>query len=505
MEYFQHSNLNTDLVVCVVLGIIFVGFIAARLSTRARLPLPPGPPGQFFSGNAHQLPSGPGGRQYLEWSKSYGDVLHLRNWSSHIIVLNSEKAIRDLFARRAENYSDRVQTPMYCDPSLVDRGKTVFSTNYGERFRRYSKLLHQALSKSAIAAYEGVQAEATDRMLTDIARKPEAFVQHIRACTTRIILKVAYGYDLTVPEDGGEDYFVKLVEESIALGNESFKPGRWLVNSFPILRHVPEWMPGAGFKRWARGARVKLHEMTRAPIEMVKQQMAEGTAAPSFVSRNLEEGADQETLTWVAAALYVGGADTTVAALSTFVLLMVRYPEVQRKAQAELAALGRLPTAEDRPRLPYVEAVMKECMRYNTIGPMALAHCARREDEYAGIRIPRGATVYSNIWAVTRDERIYSDPEVFRPERFIGEKAERDPWDIIFGFGLRRCPGRYLADATLFIAIAKLLAAFEFRPEVDAAGRETIPLEQWTSGPNCGPKPFQCQIIARPNEALLSL
>lgn len=114
-------------------------------------------------------------------SRHAGDILHLRNWSSHIIVLNSEKAIRDVFARRAENYSDRMQTPMYCDPSLVDRGKTVFSTNYGERFRRYSKLLHQALSKSAIAAYEGVQAEATDRMLADIARKPEAFVQHIRA------------------------------------------------------------------------------------------------------------------------------------------------------------------------------------------------------------------------------------------------------------------------------------------------------------------------------------
>lgn len=95
-------------------------------------------------------------------------------------MLNSERAIRDLFSRRANIYSDRPQTPMYCDPSLVDRGKTVFSTNYGERFRRYSKLLHQALSRSAVGAYVGVQENATDRLLLDLVRKPEAFVEHIR-------------------------------------------------------------------------------------------------------------------------------------------------------------------------------------------------------------------------------------------------------------------------------------------------------------------------------------
>lgn len=199
------------------------------------------------------------------------------------------------------------------------------------------------------------------------------------------------------------------------------------------VRHVPEWMPGAGFKRWARGARVKLHEMTRAPIEMVKQQMvstkhlitytvkvayqaqAEGTAAPSFVSRNLEEGADQETLTWVAAALYVGGADTTVAALSTFVLLMVRYPEVQRKAQAELAALGRLPTAEDRPRLPYVEAVMKECMR-------ALSMKRSRREELLIPRFLQG-TIRSGRWRLRtlHDARTSTLGSVFR----AGQRSTR--------------------------------------------------------------------------------
>ncbi|EJD35338.1 cytochrome P450 [Auricularia subglabra TFB-10046 SS5] len=450
-----------------------------------------------------------------------GDLIHLRNYSRHVIVLNSERAIRDLIVRRADIYSDRPQTTMYCD--LVGRGKTVFSSNHGERFRQYSRLLHQALSKTAIRDYQSAQDDATNRMLKSMLLNPDSFAQHIRTCAGRIIMRVAYGYELK----NEEDYYISLVQQSISLGNEAFKPGRWLVDSFPLLRHVPSWFPAAGFKKWAAEARSKLDEMTRAPHDMVKAQMAAGTAPPSFTSRNLVDADGnpvspdkEEAVAWVSAALYVGAADTTVAALSTFILMMVRHPDVQLKGQREIdAVLGatRLPALDDRQRLPYVEAVMKECMRecaaeflvthrlicapgYNTIGPLALGHSLRREDKYDGYTLPKGSTVYMNLWAVTRDESLYPSPETFRPERFIPDEkgaVERDPWDIVFGFGLRRCPGRHLADATLFLAIAKMLAAFSFRPEQDARGNGLVPPEEWTSGPNCGPKAFRCRILPR--------
>lgn len=68
---------------------------------------------------------------------------------------------------------------------------------------------------------------------------------------------------------------------------------------------------------------------------------------------------------------------------------------------------------------------------------MALAHALRREDEYEGLRLPKGATVYANLWAVTRDARIYANPHAFDPARFAGPEPERDPWDIVFGYGPR--------------------------------------------------------------------
>ena len=61
-----------------------------------------------------------------------------------------------------------------------------------------------------------------------------------------------------------------------------------------------------------------------------------------------------------------GGSDTTVSALGTFFLAMVCYPEVQKKAQAELDRVvgpSRLPTHEDWAELPYLSAVVKEVLR----------------------------------------------------------------------------------------------------------------------------------------------
>jgi cytochrome P450 len=66
------------------------------------------------------------------------------------------------------------------------------------------------------------------------------------------------------------------------------------------------------------------------------------------------------------------------------------------------------------------------------------------------------------------DPRVYNDPEVFNPDRFMGESPEPDPRNIVFGFGRRICPGKLLAEASLRIAFAMLLWSCIISPiEVD--------------------------------------
>ena len=83
---------------------------------------------------------------------------------------------------------------------------------------------------------------------------------------------------------------------------------------------------------------------------------------------------------------------------------MANNPDVQRRAQAELdAGVGpdRLPMMEDKPSLPYISALVKECLRWRSVVPLPPPHVTTEEDEYKGYRIPKGCVMVSNIWCVS--------------------------------------------------------------------------------------------------------
>lgn len=82
---------------------------------------------------------------------------------------------------------------------------------------------------------------------------------------------------------------------------------------------------------------------------------------------------------------------------------MTLFPDVQLKAREEIDRVigtNRLPNLEDRPNLPYVEAVVKESFRWHPIVPMGLPHVSEVDDVFEGYFIPKGAMVMPNIWYV---------------------------------------------------------------------------------------------------------
>lgn len=95
----------------------------------------------------------------------------------------------------------------------------------------------------------------------------------------------------------------------------------------------------------------------------------------------------------------------------------------------------------DRPKLPYMDALMKEALRWNPALPIGVPHAATQDDEYRGWKIPKGAIIFPNAWGMLRDERVYSDPYTFQPERFLATEekpSELDPTASgVFGFGKR--------------------------------------------------------------------
>lgn len=81
----------------------------------------------------------------------------------------------------------------------------------------------------------------------------------------------------------------------------------------------------------------------------------------------------------------------------------ILHPECVKKAQAELDAVvgrSRMPTFDDESSLPYVQAMIKESLRWRVVAPIGLAHATTEDDMYMGYKIPKGSTVWGNIKCV---------------------------------------------------------------------------------------------------------
>lgn len=321
-----------------------------------------------------------------------------------------------------------------------------------------------------------------------------------------LILKLTYGYTI---EPHKNDPLVEMVDQSMAQFSEAAVPGKWAVDFFPFLEHLPDWMPGTGFKRIARLWRKTLMDVTNIPYNYAKQERLNGeSGAASFVSKSIDQAQheksfgsiEENAIKWAAASLYTGGADTSVSTMNAFFLAMSMFPEVQRKAQEEIdhvVGTSRLPSFSDRGNLPYVCAIIEEAQRWHPITVMGLAHATDKEDFISGYRIPKGSLLLPAIWWFTRDPAVYHEPEIFKPERFLKPYDEPSATNVTFGFGRRICPGKLLADSSLYLTFVQSLAVFDIQKSLDHQGIEIEPVHEFGSGIIAYPKPFKVRVTPR--------
>ena len=294
--------------------------------------------------------------------------------------------------------------------------------------------------------------------------------------------------------------------------SQAFVPLSWVVDAIPAIEYLPDWFPGTSYRKTARKWKAVNEASAELPYSFVKRQLALQTHRPSYVSNLLEtymakngndeslSPADEEAIKWSAVSLYAAGSDSTVAIMESVILAFLIFPEVVQKAQEEIdrvVGTDRLPSFEDRNDMPYVDGIIKEAWRWNPVGPMGLAHKSEEDIVYGEYVIPKGSYLLPSLWWFFHDPKDYSDPDVFKPERYLAPLNEPDPSDIAFGYGRRACAGRFFADASVYITIVRLLAVFQIKKARDAHGNE-IPVELKSV---CGmvnrPMPYQFKIEPR--------
>ncbi|KAF5372608.1 hypothetical protein D9758_005196 [Tetrapyrgos nigripes] len=476
------------------------------------LPYPPGPKGLPIVGNLFDMPKEKDWITYAKWGDLYGGLISLRVFGMTFIIINSAEVAVDILEKQNSKTSDRPIVPMASD--LVGWRNATGFMPYGETLRNHRRLQHQLLgTPNAVKAFHAHVELETHRFLKRLLENGEGFKGHIRKTAGAIILRISHGYEVREEQDP----FVDLAEEAVEDLTQTTSPAAFFVNVIPALRHVPEWFPGAGFQKTARKMRKTLNDLADKPLEYVRSQMAAGTAIPSYTSKLLEQESElgrtlseeeKNDIKWSASSLYAAGVDTTYAILHVFFKVMLLYPHVQAKAKAEIDAVvgnGRLPTMEDRERLPYVNAILLELYRWHIVLPTLIPHLSTDDLIYDGHFIPKGAFILPNVWKMTHDPTIYDDPMTFRPERFIATKdksPQKDPRQFMFGFGRRICGGRHLADVSIFLACAMVLSVFDITKSHDKDGKILEPDTEVTSGIASYSSDFKCTVRARSENAV---
>ncbi|KAK7445709.1 hypothetical protein VKT23_014705 [Stygiomarasmius scandens] len=468
-----------------------------------RPPKPPGPKGHPIIGNLLDVPTSFEWIEWAKWGEKWGDLLSMSVFGTTIVVINSYERAVEMLDKKSTVYSDRPYVPMAME--LIEMRDSMGFLPYDKRFKSSRRLFHQELgSSSAVRGFFPQEEHLGRRFLKRVVNKPEQLLDHCFQHAGAIILRVAYGYE--VEEEN--DPFVNIANAAMENFNKATSPGVFLVNQMPFLLNVPDWFPGAGWKKLGKSWAKDYWAMVDVPFEYVKKQLAAGTAEDSFTAKWLKQNISTQEeldLKFASSSMFGAGGETSAVTFYVFFLVMCMHPEVQRRAQEEVDSVvgpGRLPTFEDRINLPYVEAICKEVMRYHAVVPNGLPHCTASDDVHDGMFIPKGAIIFANVWNMTHDPKVYKNPMEFNPDRFLGDHPERDPKDIIFGFGRRLCPGRLLGDASVFITLAMSLAAFNVTP---MKGEPPVFLNNKT-GIVSHLHPFKCNITPRMDrEKLMTL
>ncbi|KAJ0164483.1 O-methylsterigmatocystin oxidoreductase [Colletotrichum tanaceti] len=500
----------TTILIC--LAVVFLLLFVKPRSSRSHPPLPPGPPGEFLLGHLRVIPKEQTAEAYAKWARVYkSDVIHVKSLGQSMIVLNSVEAAKDLLDRRGANYCDRPRFTLF---EIMGWGKTLTFLPFGPRWQMHRKLLQTSFSNTNVRQWYPLQITEARKSVRNIIYNPEKWETSMKRFAVAVVLKVSYGID--VQDDS--DPYVKIAEDAMyATGNGGI-PANSIVDIFPPARHLPVWLIRDGSLKFAREWGWAIQRLHDTPFAVAQDELTRGKDSPSFAhtlleryTSNAKKGLDNEwsldDIKGAAGAIFIAGADTTWATIVVFVLNMVLNPEIQEKAQAlidRVVGHDRLPDLSDRPSLEYIDHIVQEVYRWSPLAPLRIPHKSLENDVYNGMFIPKGSLVFFNSRAMTQDERIYQDPRSFNPDRYQPQSSggHGEPWPLgQFGFGRRVCIGRFLADNSVWIVVATMLATLNIRKKIGADGQVIEPNVAFTNGGTCHPEHFDCSITPRSKEA----
>ncbi|XP_071482219.1 cytochrome P450 2J2-like [Diadema antillarum] len=450
----------------VLLGAVFclgLSWMLRSTKSRRRFNLPPGPSNLpwplnyvFAITSIFKNPI----KVIYNLSKRYGDVVYFDLGDRKMVFLSTPELVNEILVKKADVTTGR-EPDRELQSVLNYNGGVILSE--GEDWvdhRRFGLTALRSFGMGKRSLESRINEEA--RMLTDaFASKGGAPLDpHANFVTaiSNIICAITFGHRF----EYSDPVFQKLTKDMNDVVAE--EPS--------IIKYFPAFIPN-GRRRKLRSIHnymnkeVKEHEKTFDPndvrdvIDMYISQVRELEKTGQRSELSMEKA-------WsIVFDFFIAGTETTSTTITWALLFMAAYPDIQKKVVAEIQreiGFDSPPSYEHQKVMPYTQAVLTEILRFRPIAPIGVPHRATADMKIKDYDIPKGTNIGMNILYIHHDPKVWGDPEVFRPERFLskdGKSFVKHDAFMPFGAGRRKCLGEQLAKMESFLFFTNIMQRFK--------------------------------------------
>ncbi|MDB4944887.1 MAG: cytochrome [Labilithrix sp.] len=395
----------------------------------------------------------------LEVGKNEGDIVQARFGFVPVVLVTSPALAHEVLMTKNASFVKSPGLAIFLRPVL---GNGLLTSEHGTH-AQHRKMIAPAFAHKRVASYATTMAERSARVAAAV---PDGTVLDASELLMQLTLEIV-----------GKTLFDAEVRDTAKeVGDAVTTAMECTFAQLGSVLPIPPFVPTPTNLR-SRRAVATLDSIVYGIIRKRRESTEDrGDLLSILLETKYEDGSTMtdKQVRDEAMTLFLAGHETTANALAWTLYLLAKHPEARARLEAEVDALGHVPSYEDLEQLPWTLAVLKETMR---LYPPAYT-IARRVSEdvvLGGFTVKKNVLVVINVLGLHRRPDIFPDPERFDPERFLGDAEKKLPRGayIPFGSGPRVCIGNHFALMEGHVVLASLLKRLRF----DLASDKPVELE----------------------------
>ncbi|XP_077238597.1 cytochrome P450 CYP73A100-like [Tasmannia lanceolata] len=455
-------------------------FIISRfMSNFKKTNLPPGPRSLPIFGNWLQVGNDLNHRFLATMSQKYGPIFLLRLGARNLVAISDPKLASEVLHTQGVEFGSRPQNVVF--DIFTGNGQDMVFTIYGDHWRKMRRIMTVPFfTNKVVQQYREMWEEEMELVVKDLYKDERVRVEGlvIRKRLQLMLYNIMYRmmFDFTF-ESQEDPLFIEATrfnaERSRLAQSFEYNYGDFIPILRPFLAGYLERCRALQSKRLAFFNNYFIKNR-RKIIAKNGDRHKISCAIDHIIEAERNGEINEKNVLYIVENINVAAIETTLWSMEWAIAELVNHPAVQINLRREISTVlqGNPVTESDIPKLPYLQAVVKEILRLHTPIPLLVPHMNLEEAKLNGYTIPKGSKVVVNAWWLANNPAWWKNPDEFRPERFLEEEegtgavagGKVDFRYLPFGMGRRSCPGIILALPILGLVIGKLVSNFELYP-----------------------------------------